>query len=179
MKIVSITGPESSGKTSFARYCAHQIRGSRFIEEYSRIFLEKNYPTGIYPKEAVSLMLDTQISIWQEAIAQNPDHLILDGDIFIYKIWIKVVFGETWDRIEKYIADYPSDLVVLCRPDIPWEPDPLRSNPENREMLFELYLEEIKMRNIPYLILEGPLETRNEATLSLVARALSIDQAEN
>jgi nicotinamide riboside kinase len=35
----------------------------------------------------------------------------------------------------------------LCKPDIPWEEDPLRENSENRDELFEIYLQELKKQN--------------------------------
>lgn len=178
MKIISITGPESSGKTSFASYCASRLIGAQFIGEYSRSYLEKNYPDGVFPKSVISTILETQLLIWQKAMAKRPAFLILDGDIFIYKIWIKYVYGETWDIIENYIAHHPSDLIVVCRPDIPWVSDPLRTNPNDRDVLFEMYLQEIQARTTPYLILEGGLDARNSTTLELVARTLSIDHSE-
>jgi nicotinamide riboside kinase len=50
----------------------------------------------------------------------------------------------------------------LCAPDIPWEPDPLRENPLNREMLFGLYLEQLEKYGRNFTILTGHLENRQE-----------------
>jgi nicotinamide riboside kinase len=54
------------------------------------------------------------------------------------------------------------DHYFLCAPDIPWEPDPLRENPLNREMLFGLYLEQLEKYGRNFTILTGHLENRQE-----------------
>jgi nicotinamide riboside kinase len=52
------------------------------------------------------------------------------------------------------------DLHVLCAPDIPWEPDKLRENPEDRDALFLRYVETLEKMRKPYLIVEGSLDKR-------------------
>jgi nicotinamide riboside kinase len=48
----------------------------------------------------------------------------------------------------------------LCRPDIPWEEDPLREHPEQREQLFDLYHKSLIEHNLPFTIVEGDLPNR-------------------
>jgi len=44
----------------------------------------------------------------------------------------------------------------LCKPDIPWEPDPLRENGgEVREKLYEIYKAELVQRNLPFVEIRG------------------------
>lgn len=175
MKIIAVTGPESSGKTSFAQYATTKLPGALFIEEHARTFLEKNYPDGNFPKSAIEVMLLEQLEIWENALSQNIDYLILDGDITIYKIWIDVVYGENWKAIEDFSKKFHPDITVLCKPDIPWVADPLRSNPDDREYLFSLYKKELEFLKRPYVILEGSVETRNNKTFELVSRASAIN----
>lgn len=178
MKIIAVTGPESSGKTSFAQYAAAQLPNALFVEEHARTFLEKNHPDGKFPKSAIKEMLNEQISIWDNALTQNMDYLILDGDITIYKIWIQVVYGESWPQIETYSETFHPTITVLCKPDIPWVADPLRTNPDDREYLFLLYKNQLESLQRPYVILEGSLANRNSATLELVSGASSINEFE-
>ena len=51
------------------------------------------------------------------------------------------------------------DHYFLCKPDIPWEPDPLRENPEDRERLFKLY-ERGLLEIGAYNVLSGNIEER-------------------
>ena len=40
-------------------------------------------------------------------------------------------------------------------PDLPWEPDPLREHPTQRQELFELYLKRLREMDVPFAIIEG------------------------
>ena len=44
---------------------------------------------------------------------------------------------------------------LLCKPDIKWEEDPLRENPNNRLELYKIYKEEIKRLNHDYYIVKA------------------------
>jgi len=46
----------------------------------------------------------------------------------------------------------------------------LREHPEARNELFELYLQDLKIRQVPYHMLEGSLEERKSRILSLITR---------
>jgi hypothetical protein len=44
------------------------------------------------------------------------------------------------------------DVYLLCYPDLPWEPDPVRENPTIREYLFDWYEREVQALGVPYYI---------------------------
>lgn len=52
------------------------------------------------------------------------------------------------------------DHYFLCKPDIPWEPDPLRENPEDRKRLFKLYERDLLGLGASYNVLSGNIEER-------------------
>ena len=53
------------------------------------------------------------------------------------------------------------DYYLLCAPDIPWEPDPLRENGGHmREKLFHLYMQVLETHKLRYEIISGPGEER-------------------
>jgi nicotinamide riboside kinase len=56
----------------------------------------------------------------------------------------------------------------LCKPDFPWEEDPLREHPEARNELFELYVQDLNARQLPYHILAGSLDERKSQLLRLI-----------
>jgi nicotinamide riboside kinase len=61
------------------------------------------------------------------------------------------------------------DLHTLCWPDIPWEADPLRENPDNRDKLFELYKASLIQYNKNFIIISCGLEKRFEQCLQNIA----------
>ena len=56
---------------------------------------------------------------------------------------------------------------LLCRPDIPWEPDPLRENPHDRDRLFAVWEREMQALGLPYTIIEGTEEERMRAAMNI------------
>ena len=60
------------------------------------------------------------------------------------------------------------DLIFLCKPDIPWEPDPLREDENRRKFLFNLYQEELFLEDEDFIILEGNKENRFKKALEFV-----------
>ena len=60
------------------------------------------------------------------------------------------------------------DLWLLCKPDLPWEPDPLRENPDDRERLFERYEELLDQLGKPYAVISGAGELRTLLAIGFV-----------
>ena len=46
-------------------------------------------------------------------------------------------------------------MYLVCSPNIPWEYDPQRENPNNRVELFDIYLKKINELGIDFEIIEG------------------------
>jgi nicotinamide riboside kinase len=53
----------------------------------------------------------------------------------------------------------------LCDYKIPWEADPLRENPDNRDELFELYVKKIEEYELRYSLVEGEPQERLQQAL--------------
>ena len=85
---------------------------------------------------------------------------LLDTDLINYKIWFEEVFGHCPPEILEAIEQETSHVYLLCAPDLPWEPDPLRENPHDRGRLFELHRAEIEKLGRRYEIVHGIGEER-------------------
>ena len=155
MKKFAITGPESSGKTTLSIELANQFYGTH-VPEFARDFLTNT--NGIYSESDLDTMAQAQVESWN--LQKDTEIVFCDTDMLVFKVWSEYKFG----RISPYILEALElqnfDHYFLCRPDIPWEEDPLREHPEARNELFEIYLKEIKKRNYPYTIIEGDFENR-------------------
>ncbi len=178
MKIISITGPESSGKSEFATYLSKRLKNNILCPEFARTYMEEHLPDGTYMKEDVKKMLVGQIELWDDHQATPANYLILDGDVIIYAVWVDYVFGEKWGEIESYLKKHRPHVTALCTPDLPWEPDPLRSNPNNRDFLFQKYKKIILENNLPSIEMVGVGEKRFERAFESICSALSIDESE-
>ena len=151
MRII-ITGAESSGKSTLAEHLGRQFN-LPYALEYSRCYLEKNGPD--YDLDLLIRLSELHLEYQQTEVDPAVPIGIFDTDMINFKIWAEEVFGHCPDQVFDRIEKESSHVYLLCKPDLPWEPDPLRENPDDREMLYQRHLGEIKRLNRPYLIVEG------------------------
>jgi len=164
MKRVAITGPESTGKTQLAAAIAHHL-GTDFVPEYSRAYLLKH---GLHyePQD-----LDKISQGHSQAILDKTGELVLvDTDFVVMKVWSEYKYQQASPLINRLVSEDWFDLHILCAPDIPWEEDELRENPEDRDVLFKTYLEVLEKYRKEYIIVEGSHEKRLQKALVEIGR---------
>ncbi len=165
IKII-VTGPESSGKTTLCKSLSEHFN-IPFTEEYAREYLNKQ--NGKYTQSDLRRIAKGQLLKEKK----EEELLICDTDLITIKIWSNYKYGNcnNWilEQIEKQKTE--NRFYLLCKPDIPWESDPLRENPTNREELFEIYKEEIEKLKHNYSIIEG--EERIKNSISKISSLIS------
>ena len=62
-----------------------------------------------------------------------------------------------------------ADLYLLCAPDFPWAPDPLREHPEQREELFGWYERLLEQHSLRFVVLRGAPDQRLQTALQAIA----------
>ena len=152
---ISLTGPESAGKSVLAAQLAAHY-GTVFVPEYARQYLEENGPAYTLPDlEAIAR---GQLAAEDAAAAQVPKWLFCDTDLLVVKIWAENAFGTcpAWVLAELARPRYAATL--LLAPDLPWAPDPLREHPDpaQRWHFYALYRAELVSRNWPFAEISGP-----------------------
>lgn len=159
MQRIAIVGPESSGKTTLALALSERL-GAAMVPEAARAFL-----TGLgRPYAEADLLTIAKLQVEREeleAAARSGCGLLLcDTDLLTILIWSEEKFGRCDPWIEAECERRRFGLWLLCRPDIPWEPDPLRENPHDRDRLFMVYASRLQRLGRPFRIIEGTLEQR-------------------
>ncbi len=140
LKKIVLTGPESSGKTSLAQKLALHYR-SDWVPEFARHYLENlNRP---YQKSDLLKIAEAQIETENMRTATPVRFLFCDTDLITIKIWSEYRFGDCDPWILKQIEERTYHHYLLCKPDIAWQPDPLRENPDDREALYLRYKSEL------------------------------------
>jgi len=171
LKRVAITGPESTGKTKLAAWLAAEYQ-TLWVPEYAREYLEKN--GSDYKPEDVETIARGQLERENATAKSVREVLFCDTDMLVTKIWCEVVFGTCPKWIEQQFLLHRYDLYLLCYPDIPWEPDPLRENPDNRKELLELYLKALKDYKLPFHLVKGLGNIRLEIARTFVDEILKV-----
>ena len=151
---VALIGPESSGKTTLARYLARRYNGT-YVPEYAREYVERKGTTDVTFDELCDIAKHQIEEIKLIANSQKPI-AFFDTELIVTKIWFEYAFGRVPEWLKEAILRYPMDVYLLTYPDLPWIPDPARSNGSDaiRLELFHRYESEIQALDIPYYIIK-------------------------
>ena len=162
IKIV-VTGPESSGKTTLATALASHYQAP-WVPEYARTYLDQlNRP---YQEEDLLLIAQGQMRQEEEAARRCPPLLICDTSLVVIKVWSDYRYGRCHPWIEEQLNQRSVDSYLLCRPDLPWEPDPQRENPRTRDVLFTLYQKALS--SSAHVTIEGESSQRLKLATHLI-----------
>lgn len=159
MHKIIITGSESSGKTTLCKALSKHFN-LPFSKEYAREYLDAL--NRDYNQDGLLKIAKGQLQ------AENGIQL-LDTDLITLKIWSEYKYGSCNNWILEQIERQKTEkrFYLLCKADIPWQADPQRENPNNREELFGLYKEELTNLGHDYFIIEG--ENRTENSISKIS----------
>ena len=149
---VVITGPESTGKTTLARRLSDHYR-SLWVPEYARTYigaLDRSYG------EPDVLEIAKGQFLWERYTAVFADEFLFsDTSMLVLKVWSDHRFGRTDPWITDQLLQLSTSLFLLCTPEIPWEHDPMRENPHDREALFDVYKRELESLALPFGVISG------------------------
>lgn len=149
---VGIIGPESSGKSTLARYLAKRYNGV-LVPEYAREYVEQKGTTEVTFDE-LCLIAKHQIEEL-ERLSFDNEVVFFDTELIVTKVWFDYAFGRVPEWLNENIHRFPMDVYLLTYPDIAWISDPARSNGSDaiRKELFDRYEAEIQALDIPYYII--------------------------
>lgn len=148
MKKITLTGPESSGKTTIAQRLAMDFNAP-LVTEYARIYLEQlNQP---YQKSDLRKIAQGQLLAEKEVTENKSRYLICDTDLLTIIIWSEEKYGSVDPWISEAYSNQQTDLYFLLRPTLPWTYDPQRENPNDRDRLFQIYRKKLRQYRQPYL----------------------------
>tara|TARA_R110002050_G_scaffold286088_1_gene436066 strand:- start:3337 stop:3855 length:519 start_codon:yes stop_codon:yes gene_type:complete len=164
MKKILITGPESSGKSFLAKALATHFNG-RLVAEYAREYLSKR-PT--YKQEDLAFIASNQYNREHLAQSATANYVFCDTGIEVIKIWSHEKYQSVSPLIVDLYQKSNYDLVLLCKPNIPWEPDVLRENPTDRDRLFRIYHSELKAKYPEMVIIDAPINHRINQAIQFI-----------
>ncbi len=185
---VGIIGPESTAKSTLAQQLAEVFAGD-YILEYAREYIAaltrpytyadvsaiarhqiQQLDISIPPiSTPVSQSLSDSLSPSKESETvqssplwggQEGGCLFFDTELIITKVWFLHKYGTCPDFLLEALEHNPIDFYLLCAPDLPFEPDPLRENPHLRDYLFDWYERELQAYGKPYAIVRGEGKAR-------------------
>lgn len=161
MKKIAVVGPESTGKSTLSKMLVTELNGL-WVPEYARIYLETNGKD--YKKIDVE-----KIAIHQYELEKRADEvakerwIVCDTNLLVIKVWMQYKYNDYPRWIDKILKK--ETYYLLCKPDIPWKSDPLRENPDNRDELYEIYLNLLKESGAEFIEVGGTEEQRLQKSI--------------
>ena len=146
---IVLTGPESSGKTELTNSLSKYFK-MPFVPEYAREYLSKKNKE--YNLSDLLKINDAQTKIQK---ATDGEMVFWDTDIITIIIWAKEKFNTKNEIFEKSLKENVPHFYLLCNPDLDWEQDDLRENPNDRYRLLREYQSILTKRRIPYAHIQG------------------------
>ncbi|UVM30138.1 AAA family ATPase [Pseudomonas sp. B21-021] len=174
MKVIVLTGPESTGKSWLAAGIQQQFGGLR-VDEYVRWFIEqKRRDTCLADIPEIAR---GQLQ-WEDAArAQQPRLLILDTHLLSNILWSQTLFGDCPSWLESELLARHYDLHLLLSPEqIEWTDDGQRCQPDLSERLafYQATRTWLETHHQPLQIIQGSWADRQQQAFDAV-RALLAD----
>jgi nicotinamide riboside kinase len=173
MKVVVLTGPESTGKSWLAAGLQQRFGGLR-VDEYVRRFIELN------PRDTcladIPEIARGQLQWEDQARAQQPPLLILDTHLLSNILWSQTLFGDCPHRLETELLARHYDLHLLLSPEqIDWTDDGQRCQPDLSERLafFQATRDWLVAHRQPFEVIQGNWLERQAKAFSLVEQLLA------
>jgi NadR type nicotinamide-nucleotide adenylyltransferase len=164
-KKVAIIGPESTGKSELSEFLAKEFN-TVWVPEYARTYLDNLRRP--YQFADLTEIARGQIALEEALMEKANGVLICDTDLHVIKVWSAFKFGTCDPQILEWIAIRRYDLYLLTYIDLPWEPDPYREQPDKRDLLYEMYLEEMKSQRVPFVEIKGDRAERRSVAISTI-----------
>jgi NadR type nicotinamide-nucleotide adenylyltransferase len=169
LKRIAIVGPECTGKTSLAKRLSQDFH-TAWVPEYARDFLKQlDRP---YTQADLLTIAEGQLALEDEIASTANNILVCDTNLYVIKIWSEFKYGTCDPRILNAIATRHYDYYLLTNIDLPWEADPQREHPHEREALFNIYHQELASQPVPYSIINFEGEERFQLAKEIVKKVL-------
>ena len=162
---IAVTGPESTGKSMLAEQLASHYN-TVWVPEYAREYLEKlGHP---YEQTDIQKIAQGQLNHEAKLKEQASGFLFCDTEMLVTKIWSEVKYNRCDPWILQAVENHRYDLYLLCDIDLPWQFDPLREHPDQRQFLFDLYYNELMTRGFPFAVVRGKGYSRLENAIEII-----------
>ena len=170
MRRVTVTGSESTGKTSLARGLAQRFR-TLWVPEYSREYAMRK--AAALDASDVEPIARGQIRLEDEVLARASGVVILDTDLVSTVVYAEHYYGSCPPWVDTAARERLADLYLLCDIDAAWVADAVRDRPHARAEIHAAFTAQLERYGAPCVIIRGDWPTREASAVAAVEELLS------
>ncbi|RZK37971.1 MAG: NadR [Pedobacter sp.] len=172
IKKIAIVGPESTGKSTMSQLLAKHYKVS-WVPEYARYYCE-NLIAPYTLQDEVNMYYG-QVALEDAILVTTENYFIICDTTFVtVKIWSDEMLGETPQLVLDALPKRPYDLYLLMDIDLPWQDDPLRDFPNQREYFMEVWHKELKALDANYKVISGLGDVRIQNATKAIDEFLAL-----
>jgi nicotinamide riboside kinase len=164
--LVTITGPESTGKSTLAAALGHRY-SALVVPDVSRAYVEALQQP--YTEKDVLEIAGQIIAEEDKALSSGARLIISDNDLINIKIWLQYYEWQVPLWLQQQLVLRKSALYLLCNTDLPWVRDHQRQNEHDRHLLYAAFESELKAMQVNYKVINGLLEERLQSAVAAIS----------
>lgn len=165
IKKIAIVGPESTGKSTISQQLARHYN-TLWIAEFARYYCAALTEPCTMQDEIN--MFHGQVALEESVLAMaDKDFIFCDTTFVTVKIWSDAMLGRTPQLVLDALPKRTYDFYLLMDIDLPWQEDPLRDFPNQREHFMEVWHKELQALNAKYVVISG-IEDRFDNAVAAV-----------
>ncbi|MBP9749916.1 MAG: AAA family ATPase [Candidatus Pacebacteria bacterium] len=162
LRRVAIVGAESTGTTTLAQDLAKRFT-TVWVPEVGRYYSEGKmfgHAKDAWTADELAWIGRAQADL-EDALALQAHRVIFaDTNPFATELWHERLVGGTNEDARAVSDTRRYDLHIVTDVGIPFVQDGTREGGEARLLMHERFLEELKSRNVPYLLVQGTCDER-------------------
>lgn len=173
MRVVVLTGPESTGKSWLAKDLQRHF-GGLLVSEYVREFIDAEKRDTCFAD--IPVIGSRQLRQEDAARLQQPELLILDTNLLSNMLWSRTLFKACPEWLERELLTRHYDQYLLLSPEgAPWIADGQRCQPEpaQRHAFYLACRSWLNYHQQPMAEISGSWSHRQAYTRDLVEQLLT------
>jgi NadR type nicotinamide-nucleotide adenylyltransferase len=170
---IALIGPESTAKSTLSEALALHYK-TVWVREYSR-----NYLSAInrkYTLEDILTIAKEQLEQEKKALIHANRLLFADTELIISKVWCEDVFQTCPPWITEKLEEFKYDFYLLTYPDLAWEQDDVRENPNRRAFFYDWYESELQRIHADYAVIKGDGKVRFDNCITAIENFLAVSK---
>ncbi|MFZ6872210.1 AAA family ATPase [Undibacterium sp. Di27W] len=165
VKKICLLGAESSGKTTLAAALAQHLQ-TLWVPEYGReLWVAKEGKLQFEDMEAIAVR---QLASEDHLGPQADQWLVCDTSPLTTLLYSLAMFQRAADALQQ-MANTQYDCIILCDIDIPLIQDGTRQDHAFRLHQQAWYVQQLRQRALPYLLVRGNVEERLSQVMGYLA----------